>query len=233
MNKKHIIIGIVAVGIIVGIIIYSIRHTSEKNTELSHATSTSEEVVSTSTPIALGNGITFSGTKGYAVEPVPISTKVQVPIPSLTRSIVFSSTLDTEVKSTIEKKVAEIQNKLTSNPNDFSLWIDMGIYHKVAGDYAGAKIYWEYISKKAPTDFVALGNLGNMYAYQLKDIAQAEVYYNQAIKRAPQQEYLYFHLTEIYRDIVKDIDKARDTVDRGLKAIPTSTALFDLRNSLK
>lgn len=167
---------------------------------------------------------------------VPINSKVkQVPIPDLSRSVVFDSKLllSVEVKNILTLNITTLQTDLRKNPTELTKWIDLGIYRKMAGDYEGAIVSWKYVSDVADHDFISFGNLGNMYAYQLKDMVKAEQYYNQAIKNGPTQIYLYIQLAEAFRDVSKDMVKARAVIDRGLLANPNNAELLVLKDSLK
>lgn len=229
LQKKYIMIGAwILLLIVVGFaFVY-------QNKKVKKVETNTEENAST-TIVELGDGVTAAIPKGYTLEKLPETTQTSVPkpIPPLSRQVVFQANIDAAVKTTIQTKVAELQASLLKNPKQFNAWIDMGVYHKVAGDYEGAKIYWDYAGKLAPTDFISFGNLGNMYAYQLKDMVKAEQYYNQAIKNAPTQIYLYFQLAEAFRDVSKDIPRAKAVVERGLVANPGNTELLALRDSLK
>lgn len=229
LQKKHIMIGALIVFVVA--IVLTFIYQNKKKVDV---TKDIKENAST-TIVSLGDGVNVAVPQGYTIEKVPekMQTSVPKPIPSLSREVIFAIAVDPAVKTTIQTKVTELQKSLLKDPKQFSAWIDMGIYHKVAGDYEGAKIYWDYAGKLAPTDFISFGNLGNMYAYQLKDMAKAEQYYNQAIKNGPTQIYLYFQLAEAFRDVSKDIPKAKAVVERGLVANPGNTELLALRDSLK
>lgn len=225
LQKKYIMIAAWVVLLIV--IILAFVYQNKKKVDVTTGT---EENAST-TIVSLGDGVNVAVPQGYTIEKIPEAAKASTP--SLSRQVVFGVAVDPVVKTTIQTKVAELQASLSKDPKQFNAWIDMGVYHKVAGDYVGAKIYWDYAGKLAPTDFISFGNLGNMYAYQLKDMVKAEQYYNQAIKNAPTQIYLYFQLAEAFRDVSKDIPKAKAVVERGLVANPGNTELISLRDSLK
>jgi tetratricopeptide (TPR) repeat protein len=109
---------------------------------------------------------------------------------------------------------------LKKNPKDTGSWIELGAYQKMIGDYDGATISWSYVNKIAPTDYVSLGNLGNLFAYYLHDNLQSEKYYKQAIVNGPTQVYLYVQLAEIYRDIWGDKPRAIAILEQGLAKNP-------------
>lgn len=186
---------------------------------------------STTTQVNLGDGVVATVPNDFVFEPVPLPSQPYAP--SLNRAVIFAPSIEASVKQAVQTKVSEFQAELKKDSTKIEYWIDLGIYHKVAGDFSGAKIYWDYAGKISPTNFISFGNLGNMYAYQLKDMVQAEKYYNQAIKNGPTQIYLYIQLAEAFRDVSKDMTKARAVIDRGLLANPNNAELLVLKDSLK
>lgn len=170
------------------------------------------------------------------VERVPITeTKVKISVPSLDRPIVFATTTKytQEVKDFYISKINGLKSQIKANPNTLLPWIDLGSYYKAVGDFAGALEAWTYVSKAAPTDYISRGNIGNLYAYYLKDNGMAEMYYKDAISKGPKQTYLYIQLAEVYRDVFNNLDKARGILDQGLKIMPGDPAFTEFKNSLK
>lgn len=229
-KKQKLITSALTIIILLGV--YIAFDSRPVNTEVK-----STEMISTSTSIDSSGKIKIEGTGSYTIREVPVDVvdDVPKPIPDLNRVSVASSgaTVLPEVKLAAAEKIKTLQAKLKENPAYVEAWIDLGIYQKMAGDYAGAVISWKYASKLSPTDYVSVGNLGNLYAYFLKDNAQAEVYYKQAISKGSTQVYLYTQLAEVYRDIFKDLDKARAIVTQGLSKIPNNPNLLQLQASLK
>ena len=98
-------------------------------------------------------------------------------------------------------------------------------------DYEGARLAWEYagaIRPKSPTPF---NNLGELYAYQLKDNAMAEKNYLKAIENDPSAIYIYRNFFDFYRYFVKDMAKARALLEKGIVANPSTSS--DLKSLLK
>lgn len=230
-KKQKLITSALTIIILLGV--YIAFDSRPVNTEVKNT-----EMISTSTSIDSSGKIKIEGTGSYTIREVPVDVDVvedvPKPIPDLNRVSVASSgaTVLPEVKLAAAEKIKTLQAKLKENPAYVEAWIDLGIYQKMAGDYDGAVISWKYASKLSPTDYVSLGNLGNLYAYFLKDNAQAEVYYKQAISKGSTQVYLYTQLAEVYRDIFKDLDKALAIVTQGLSKIPNDPNLLDLQYSL-
>ena len=236
LTKTHkIIISIIAVVILLGIYIALDRRSrreSNNNVDTSQTVATSTDTTTNS------NGqIKTQGTGNYTIEQVPLSEGkgVPQPIPDLNREPVLytGAIISPEAKTLAVEKIKSLQTQLKTKSADLPAWLDLGMYQKQVGDYDGAILSWKYASKLAPTDYISLGNLGNLYAYFLKDNGFAEVYYKQAILKGPTQAYLYTQLAEIYRDIFKDLDKARALINQGLSKIPNNPSLLQFQEGLK
>lgn len=196
--------------------------------------------VATTTGAATGTTspvvVQASGTGNFQVQQVSPNEGrgVPQPIPSLDRPITFGTdaSLTTEVRQSITEKVKGLQADLKKDPSYLAGWISLGLYQKMAGDYAGAALSWQYAVRLDANTFAALSNLGDLYAYYLKDTPKAEMYYKQAISAAPQQGYIYFQFAIMYRDVVKDTTKAKAIVDAGLARLPQDQDLLKLKASL-
>ncbi len=227
LTQKHKII-IASLIIVISIGLFSV---------LNKKTDVTKNIDSVDTVTSSGVVIGAEGTGSYTIKQVPLTEgKVtSVAAPDLSRPVTFgqSAVFTPEVVQLLTNKIITLQVDLKKDSTDLKKWIDLGIYQKMIGDYQGAVASWQYVTKVADKDFIASGNLGNMYAYQLKDMVKAEQYYNQAIKNAPTQIYLYFQLAEAFRDVSKDIPRAKAVVERGLVANPGNTELVALRDSLK
>ena len=216
--------------------LYIVFDSKAKNAENNQtiATTTTTNLTATTTG---GLQITTQGTGSYTIEQVSATsgTKLPQPIPDLTAKVVFKNdpSLTPEIKTLIQGKISGLQSTLLKNPTDFDSWINLGLYQKMAGDYSAAAISWQYAGKISPTSFVQFGNLGDLYAYYLKDNAQAEMYYKKAITNGPKQSYLYVQFATMYRDVFKDLSKAKAVIDQGLAEIPNDPNLLQLQASLK
>ena len=235
ITKTHkIIISIIALAILLGIYVFfdrKSRSTEEVPVITNEATTTTPtKTTTTKTTTGVSN---IEGTGNYTIEQVGGGNDFG-PVPDLNRKVTVSTgvAVSPEATAMATDKITALQGQLKTNSSDFKAWINLGIYQKMAGDYQGAVLSWKYASRLAPADYISLSNLGNLYAYFIKDNGQAEVYYKQAINNGPTQVYLYVGLVEIYRDIFKDLDKARAIVDAGLSKIPNDPNLLQLKSSL-
>lgn len=234
LTKTHkIIISIITLAILLGLYIAFDRKSQEGSRDLKGIDS---GIATTSDSAGQVNG------DGYTITQVPYTeATAPKPIPSLTRTLcpINNTTnemrcepVSPEVQKVIETKVSELRQRLIKDPTLIADWFDLGIYEKMVGDFDGAIESWKYASRLSPTDYISLGNLGNLYAYYLKDNAQSETYYKQAISKGPTQSYLYIQLAEVYRDIFKDNAKALALIDSGLVKIPNDPSLLEFKSSL-
>ncbi len=226
MTKTQKIISIlVFIGILILAVYMLINKKEEVGTTENQNASTTQQIID---ELSANN-------PNYTIEQVPIeNTASKIPVPDLNRKVYFDPKLvfTDEVKAMITSKIVGLQTQIKSDSSKLLPWIDLGMYQKMAGDYEGAKLSWEYVSKRAPTDFISRGNLGFLYAYHLKNNAMAEMYYKEAISKDTKQTYLYIQLAEVYRDVFGDVSKAKAIIDQGLKVLPNDPALLDFKKNL-
>ena len=177
---------------------------------------------------------TTSITGDYKIEAVPMSNSgLPQPMPDLNRPVKVSGSTSVSADALVRatEGILLMQSKLKQDPKNVMAWLDLGIYQKMAGDYEGAKISWEYVTKLAPDDFIAYGNLGNLYGYFLSDKVKAESYYKLAISKNQKQANLYIQLSEIYQYMFKDLSKAKAVIEDGLKQLPQDENLLKAKAS--
>lgn len=239
ITKTHkIIISAVVVVLLVGGYIFFDRRSKAVEvlkTDDSSATTTTNTTTD-SNGTATGNIYNIEGSGNYTIEQVygNEGAGVPQPVPDLNRKVTVSSgvVVAPESSKIAAEKILSLQQSLKVNTADLKAWINLGIYQKMAGDYAGAVLSWKYAGRLSPTDFVSRGNLGNLYGYFLHDSVQAEVYYKEALKLGPTQAYLYIQLAEVYRDVLHDITKAKSIIEQGLSKIPNDKVLLDFQAKL-
>jgi cytochrome c-type biogenesis protein CcmH/NrfG len=229
MNTKRTIIILIATIIIIGgaLAFFMMK---KKAAEPAAGTSVTEATTTSGTRIvAQGNGT-------YTITQVPLNEGkgVPQPMPDLDRKVVFTNaSLPADQKIVVSQKISTIQADLKKNAANFPDWINLGMYEKMAGDYQGTILTWQYAARLAPSSYIPLADLGNLYAYFLNDTAKGEDYYRQAIAKGPDQSNLYAQLAEIYRDSDKDISKAKAIIDQGLSKIPNDPGLLQFKASLQ
>ncbi|HEY4505740.1 MAG TPA: tetratricopeptide repeat protein [Candidatus Paceibacterota bacterium] len=232
ITKTHkIVFSILAVVILLAV--YIMFDKKSRDDDQSPSDDTSQNLAST-TNTTTGVGMTTQGTGSYKIEQVS-ATDVPRPIPDLDRPVTpyGAVMVSTEAKVQATEMILKTQSILKKDPSYTAGWMNLGIYQKMSGDYEGAVISWIYITKLSPNSYLAYANLGNLYAYFIKNNTKAEAYYKQAISKDPTRAYLYGQLAEAYRDVFKDLDKARAIVDQGLLKVPNDQNLLQLKESLK
>ena len=232
MTQTNKILITVLVGILLGGIITFVVQ-SHKNTSPTSGTSTSTASNASSTPLTSANATTSTST-GYTITQIPAGN-VPKPIPDLNRPVTFgqSVALDANTRTLLTQKITTLQTNLKANPNNLAYWVQLGVDQKIAGDFTGSVISWEYANKLDTTNYVAAADLGDLYGYYLHDTAKAQIYYKQAISRGPTKSYLYLQFATFYRDVMKNNSQALVIVNQGLAKIPNDPSLLQLQSTLQ
>ena len=174
---------------------------------------------------------------GVKIEKVDIQNEkptISIITPDLNREIKIVGEMSDDARRIATDKIKEISDQLKKDSDNLENWLVLGIYRKMINDYEGAILAWEYASAIRPQDSTPLNNLGDLYAYYIKDEIKAEEYFLRAIKIDPSNLYLYFKIVDFYRDFNKDTNKARAILEKGIVANPsTSSDLKNLLESLK
>jgi len=230
MNTKRTVVIVLVAALLIGAGAF-IWH--KKNSQIPVLSSSA--TTTTTTVVGSGGTIVTQGSGGYTITPVPLSEGkgVPQPLPDLDRKVVFTNTtLPADQKAMVSQKILSIQTDLKKNAANFPDWINLGMYEKMAGDYQGALLTWQYAARLAPSSYIPPADIGNLYVYFLSDTVKGEDYFKQAIAKGPDQSNLYIQLAEVYRDFDKDLTKARALVDQGLAKIPNDPGLLDMKASL-
>ena len=188
----------------------------------------------TSTNNTEGVNLNIGGEGDFKVEPIKITQKNQLnakAIALLEREIIVASSTDSATIQRSSEKIKELISSLKSDPANMENWLVLGVYRKILGDYAGAIDVWNYVGVISPTNSTSFNNLGELYAYQLKDNAKAEENYQKAIVNDPSAIYIYRNFFDFYRYFAKDMAKARAILEQGIAANPSTSS--DLKNLLE
>ncbi len=154
-------------------------------------------------------------------------------LPSLDREIQFLATTDEAVRTALRTKVAEDQARLKRVPYDGNAWMDLALRYHSAGDYEGAREVWEFIVSVPPVNVTALGNLGRLHHFELKQYEKAEQYFFAAVEANPARPEAYYELFDLYRySYKKDTTAAVDILKKASEffpddpGIPAGIAIF-------
>lgn len=196
------------------------------------STSTPTTTASTTT-IHLGNGVSVTGAAG-SIEAVPTST-VQPPALSTNIIIASNTTLPPDAQTVLKSDETALISQIKKDPTRVDLWLKLGVYRKMAGDYAGAIVAWNYVAAAAPSSasYVAYGNLGDLYMNFQVNYPKAEANYKAAITIKPTVIDYYKDLYILYTSFYKtNQGQANAVVAQGLKANPGNADLLQLQSQL-
>lgn len=137
------------------------------------------------TLIDLGNGqyLAVTGSSTVTMEPVDDTIK-----PPALQPLVFAQTIDQATRGNLQSQYAEYAAVLKKAPTRVDQWLYVGVVYKDAGQYDAAVAAWSYAAKAGPDpiDYIAYGNLGDLYLNFLHDYAKAAAAYKEALKLKPQ-----------------------------------------------
>jgi tetratricopeptide (TPR) repeat protein len=182
--------------------------------------------------IDLGNGVSVP-TNGEGIAVLPIENPNAV-APALDRKVSIPSSIPDDAAVILKQKLEEDNASLKANPEQLLVWLQYGIYLKIAGDYDGARGAWEYVAAAAPSNYVAFFNLGELYMGIIKDYPKAEADFKKVIELKPSLIDGYRDLYTLYHYAYK-VGTGADAaiLEQGLKANPGNQDLLTLQAQLK
>ncbi|MFA5838323.1 MAG: hypothetical protein WC849_00015 [Candidatus Paceibacterota bacterium] len=154
--------------------------------------------------------------EGQSYEYVGVDKELlaSTPIPNLNRKIPDTAS------ENIKGNIISISESLKTDSKSFDLWINLGLYRKLVGDYEGARQAWEYASILRPRFSLSFLNLANLYGYYIKDSKKAESNFLKAIEAEPTETYSYVAMANFYVEVLNDKNKAIDIIKEGIKNNP-------------
>jgi tetratricopeptide (TPR) repeat protein len=153
-------------------------------------------------------------------------------MPDLDRPINMPDSLPEDAQKIAREKIEDIAKNLKENPKLFNYWLELGVYRKMINDYEGAAEVWEYAGVISPKNSTSFNNLGDIYAYYLKDNKKAEENFLKALENDPNKIYIYRNVYEFYRYVMKDTEKSRQILEKGIELnLDTSQDLQNLLNN--
>lgn len=175
MQTKHYVAAALAAGIIIGGALWFIFAPRAAQAPASPSASTTSTTQS---------GVTIQTTGSSTITVTEQST---APKPPALRQPQYSASTSADVKATLAGQYDLLASQLRAAPTRVDLWLQLGVLYKIAGDYAGAEAAWTYVAHFGPAsiNFVAYGDLGDLYLNFLHNYAAAEASYKLALKGAP------------------------------------------------
>jgi tetratricopeptide (TPR) repeat protein len=182
-------------------------------------------------------GTSTSSGSGSTLPPGATVTQSSAPVtgivaPRLNQPVTYVAGLSPEAAATIKADIATLSASLAANPAQSDKWLQLAVYYKAAGDYALAEQVWLYLTKAAPTNYIAFADLGDLYNNFIVNYPKAETNYLEAIKLKPDNINTYVSLYMMYKYQYKtNTTAAADILAQGLKANPNNPDLLKLQQS--
>src|SRR3989338_5268863 len=147
-----------------------------------------------------------------------------LPLSGQSTTTVATSTATT----TTPAKQPEVTTPAPDNTAAVKAGMALGEAKYRAGDYAGARDQWGYVSRTWPTNNFSFVSLAQLYEQQYMDYASAEKNYLAAIQNAPAvyASALYRDLFNVYANFYKqNAGNAESTLKAGIAANPKAIDL--------
>lgn len=175
--------------------------------------------------VAAVTGVSYLTEKEVAVVDYPLTSVEDGTftgmLPPIDHQVVFAANTDEAVRAAIRVKVDALQAQLVEVPYDGNTWMELALRYHTAGDYAAAKEIWDFIVTVTPNNVTALGNLGRLHHFELKEFTKAEEYFKKAIEANPARPEAYYELFDLYRySYKKDTTAAVDIMKEAAKQFP-------------
>ncbi len=141
---------------------------------------------------------------------------------------IVSQDLSEEEKADYLNKFQAAKTSLEQNPDNFTLWLGLGMLKKDVGDYEGAEKVWIHVGEIRPKNSISFGNLADLYANFLKDYNKAISAYQTAIANSAGEAgnaRFYRNFFEFYLYYLNDKVAAESILLEGIERNPASSEL--------
>ena len=139
---------------------------------------------------------------------------------SLERTLSYPDIYTLEAIQIHADQVDAVKKIIEENPGNVDAYINLGVLWKMADDYDGAILAWEYAKEMSPTYYSPYQNLGNLYLYDLKDNALSETNLREAVRLNPQLIDAWKSLHDLYRYEMARPIQAEEALTDALQANP-------------
>lgn len=144
----------------------------------------------------------------------------------IARPIVVGLNLSESSKNQAVGKIKELNDLIKQNYDYPEAWQDLGAYRRLIGDYEGAIAAWNFVGLIRPKNYVSYNNLGDLYAFYLKDYDKGEQNFLKSISNEPANINAYVQLATLYEDAYQSREKdAENILLLGINANPSVAGL--------
>jgi tetratricopeptide (TPR) repeat protein len=145
-------------------------------------------------------------------------------LPPLDYVPMIEASFPEDARAILISKVTDAQERLAKYPYDGNTWMELALHYHTVNDYRAAEAVWAFITSMEPVNVTALGNLGRLYHFELKEYEKAEKYFLMALEANPERKEAYFDLLDLYRySYKKDTTAAVDIMRKGEERFPDDT----------
>lgn len=125
-----------------------------------------------------------------------------------------------------KEKINNAVNLIEANYDYDAPWLELGAYRRMIGDNDGALEAWQFLSKIRPFAHVSYHNIGDLYAFTIRDYEQGEKYLLKSILVGPGNIQGYLALANLYS--VPEFGKQSEVPKILLKGIDNNPEFPDL-----
>jgi tetratricopeptide (TPR) repeat protein len=106
------------------------------------------------------------------------------PVPAMPALAFSAAGLGDDAKQALTTQWDALTAALTTSPDRVDLWLKLGTVYKIAGQYDAAIAAWDYVAHAGPSsiNYIAYGNLGDLYLNFTHEYAKAAAAYRMALK---------------------------------------------------
>src|SRR3989338_5128821 len=178
-------------------------------------------------PILLGDGISGDYKINVLPNEEPKNPSASAKIPDLSLPVTNYSRLDEAAFKAISQNISKIVLELKNEPNNELGWLNLAVYRKMLGDYAGAVQLLDYVVISWPSDYAPYNNLADLYQFYIKNYPLAEKNWLKVIELKPDYLQAYINLYDLYKDLYTEKQAKRlPILQQGLANNPKSIDLM-------
>ncbi|GEM_PF-1476345 len=158
-----------------------------------------------------------TASNGKPVDPRVAALKAEA-LSILNRTLDVKSSMSGEALTGTVGRIQSLISLIKSRFDYVDAWLDLGSYERVVGDNEGTILAWKFAAKLAPTSFIPPHNLGDIYAFTLRQYKEGEQYFLKSIELNSGNIQGYLALDTLYKiDQFGKKDQIEPTLLRGLK----------------
>lgn len=135
------------------------------------------------------------------------------------RPITINVSLPEISKQQAVAKIKELSESIRQDYNNIYQWYDLGAYRQLIGDYEGAIAAWNFGIIIRPNDYIIYQNLGDLYAFYLKNYDKGEQNFLKSLEKNSKNVYGYQQLALLY-ETSNNSRKSENTLLLGIEENP-------------